>query len=132
MPFKPETAPCPALNFFASTFSIDSFFSGFLGAKPVDEWYNSTTLMTDTIDHALPGIKKHYGSRPVLINYVMDKIENVKISSKSTMEAYFTADLKFYVNTTGNVIEEAASITLQKTDFSFDLEISNMTASMQI
>jgi hypothetical protein len=82
------------------------------------------------VNTALPGISKHYGTRPVMINYDVKKIENVKISSKSTMEGYMTIDLNFWVNTTSGAFEEAASITLSKTDFSFDLEINNMTATM--
>lgn len=131
MPFKPDTAPAPGLNAFASTFSIDSFFTGLLGAQPISGWFNSTD--TSTVDHALSGIKKFYGTRPVMIHYDMTKIEGVKISSKKpAMEAYFTVDLNFWVNKTDNTIEEAASITLQHTDFSFNLQIANMTASMVI
>jgi len=32
MPFRPDTAPCPGLNLFASTYSIDSFFTALLDA----------------------------------------------------------------------------------------------------
>jgi hypothetical protein len=47
------------------------------------------------------------------------------------MEAYFTLGLDFYVagNTT-NPTTQAASITLQDTDFAFTALINNMTLAM--
>jgi len=37
------------------------------------------------------------------------------------MGAFFTLDINFWVNTTNNTVEEAASITLVHTDFAFDV-----------
>ena len=53
--------------------------------------------------------------------------------NNQTMEAYFTLGLDFYVagNTT-NPTTQAASITLQDTDFAFTALINNMTLAMQI
>jgi len=132
MPYRPTTAPIPGLNLFASTYSIDSFFTALLDAQPIAGWYNSTSVTAGELDIALPGISKHYGSnQTVFINYDLKNITDTTIKQKSsTMGAYFTLDLNFWVNTTNSTVEEAASITLQHTDFSFDLDIQNMTASM--
>lgn len=62
MPYRPDTAPCPGLNLFASTFSIDSFFTALLDAQPITGWYNSTSVTTAELDIALPGISKFYGA----------------------------------------------------------------------
>jgi hypothetical protein len=35
MPYRPDTSPCPGLNLFASTFSIDSFFTALLDSQPI-------------------------------------------------------------------------------------------------
>jgi len=48
------------------------------------------------------------------------------------MGGLFTLGLDFWVNQTDNTMVQAASITLQDTDFAFTALINNMTLGMQI
>lgn len=125
---------------FVSTWAMDSFFAAFLSANPVEFWFRSTDalpdatfkLSTDELATILPGIKKAYGSQPVDVLVKAEEVDDVHITeANSVMGAFFTVTLDFWCNNTStNVPELAASITLKDTEFSFSALVDNMSMGM--
>jgi len=109
-----------------------------LSISPIGGWKNATetngtwSLTTSTVSGILPGIADAYGAdQPVDIKYKLLAVTDVTITENDqNMGGLFTLGLDFWVNQTDNTMVEAASITLQDTDFAFTALINNMTLAM--
>jgi len=101
---------------------------------PLEGWYNSTSVTTDTLNTLLPGIKTKYGAGvPVYMLFNVQSIADITVAEKNqVLGGEITLDISFYPTPTGGASELAASLTLKDTKFGFTVLVDNMTLSMHV
>jgi len=119
MPYSDSTKTA-GLQGFIADWAVDDFFSTLIAIHPMNGWLNSTSLTTDLCNTFMPGISGAYGSgTPVNMYMDLSAIDNFDVNSNPEMGADFTVRLDFYPQLANGDFEEAASITLVQTNFTF-------------
>jgi len=91
-------------------------------------------ITTSVLNILLPGIEDYYGKgKPVDVNVQVQKISDFTVSEgDSEMAGKTTFQLEFLVHTAPGITENAATITIVNTDFSFSADIDNLDIAINI